>query len=84
MVEATEEGTKNDLEQYGNFNLTDETGSVYVYGVTRGWGDSKGHFGDLGVALHDKLTILAYKTTYKGLVEAVGMYFSHVPANGAE
>ena len=84
VVEATEEGTKNDLEQYGNFNLTDETGSVYVYGVTRGWGDSKGHFGDLGVALHDKLTILAYKTTYKGLVEAVGMYFSHVPANGAE
>ena len=42
ITEATESGTKNDVAQYGNFNLTDETGSVYVYGVLKGWGGAKG------------------------------------------
>ena len=73
---ATEEGTKNDVETYGNFNLTDETGSVYVYGVLKGWGGAKGQFGDLNLTWGDKLTVIAYKTTYKGLVEAVGVYVS--------
>ncbi len=73
-------GAKNDLEKYGNFNLTDETGSVYIYGVTDGWGGPKGTFSNLNVGLGDKLTIVAYKTTYKGLVEGVGMYFSHEKA----
>ena len=80
VSEATEEGTKNDLEKYGNFNLTDETGSVYIYGVTAGWGGQKGTFGTLGVKLGDKLTIIAYKTSYKGLVEGVGMFFANEPA----
>jgi len=76
ISQATEDGTKNDLEKYGNFNLTDETGSVYVYGVLKGWGGAKGEFGSLGLTWGDKLTIIAYKTTYKGLVEAVGVYVS--------
>ncbi len=73
----TESGTKYDLVQYGNFNLTDATGSVYIYGVTEGWNGAKGTFGNLGVKEGDTLTILAYKTSYKGLVEAVGVYLSH-------
>ena len=76
ITEATEEGTKNDVEKYGNFNLTDESGSVYIYGVLKGWGGAKGEFGDLGLTWGDKLTIIAYKTTYKGVVEAVGVYLS--------
>ena len=80
VSEATEDGTKNDVEKYGNFNLTDETGSVYIYGVTEGWGGQKGTFGNLGVTFGDKLTIIAYKTSYKGLVEGVGIYFSHESA----
>ena len=77
-------GAKNDIEKYGNFYLEDENGaSVYIYGVTKGWGGAKGEFGDLGVGYGDKLTIVAYKTTYaaKNLIQGVGMYFSHVPAN---
>ena len=70
------DGTKYDLEQYGNFNLTDETGSVYIYGVTDGWGGAKGTFKNLGIVEGDKITIVAYKTSYKGLVEGVGMFFS--------
>ncbi|MGN0282000.1 MAG: BACON domain-containing protein [Prevotella sp.] len=72
----TEDNTKYDLTQYGNFNLTDSTGSVYIYGVYRGWGDSKGNFGELGVQEGETLTIVAYKTSYKGLIEGVGYYFS--------
>ncbi len=76
ISEATESGTKNDVTQYGNFNLTDDSGSVYIYGVLKGWGGPKGQFGDLNLTWGDKLTIIAYKTTYKGLVEAVGVYLS--------
>ena len=76
IVTATEENTKNDVEQYGNFNLKDNTGEVYIYGVTTGWGGEKGHFGELGLTWGDKITIVAYKTSYKGLIEGVGMFFS--------
>ena len=76
IVTATEENTKNDVEQYGNFNLKDNTGEVYIYGVLTGWGGQKGQFGELGLTWGDKLTIIAYKTTYKGLVEGVGVYVS--------
>ena len=73
---ATEPNTKNDVTEYGNFNLTDDSGSVYVYGVLKGWGGAKGQFGELNLTWGDKLTIIAYKTTYKGLVEACGVYLS--------
>ena len=76
IEEATEANTKNDVTQYGNFNLTDDSGSVYVYGVLKGWGGPKGQFGDLDLTWGDKLTIIAYKTSYKGLVEGVGVYLS--------
>ena len=76
IEEATEANTKNDVTQYGNFNLTDNSGSVYVYGVLKGWGGPKGQFGDLDLTWGDKLTIIAYKTSYKGLVEGVGVYLS--------
>lgn len=78
--EPTEAGTLYDLKTYGNFNLTDASGSVYVYGVVPGWNGEKKIFNTLGIAEGDEVTILAYKTTYKGLVEAVGVYYSHKKA----
>lgn len=81
VAQSTESGTKWDLAQYGNFALTDGTTEVYVYGVVTGWGGAKGNFGELGVNEGDNLTIVAYKTSYKGLVEAAGcFYVSHEPA----
>lgn|SRR5574344_495675 len=77
---STESGTKFDVDKYGNFALTDATGSVYIYGVTPGWNGTKGTFGTLGVKEGDNLTIVAYKTSYNGLIEGVGMYFSHKSA----
>ncbi|MGM9741928.1 MAG: BACON domain-containing protein [Candidatus Cryptobacteroides sp.] len=78
VAQSTEEGTKWDLDAYGNFALTDGTTEVYVYGVVAGWGGAKGKFGELGVKEGDNLTIVAYKTSYKGLIEAAGcFYVSH-------
>ena len=78
VAKSTEANTRYDLETYGNFALTDGATEVYVYGVKTGWGGSKGQFGTLGVKEGDNLTIVCYKTSYKGLVEADGcFYVSH-------
>ena len=78
VTKSTEDGTKFDLEAYGNFALEDETGNVYVYGVRPAWGSPKGQFGTLGVKEGDTITIIAYKTTFKETIEADGcVYISH-------
>ena len=78
VAKSTEENTRWDLESYGNFALTDGTTEVYVYGVRTGWGGEKGKFGTLGIKEGDELTIVCYKTCFKGLVEADGcFYVSH-------
>ena len=85
VAKSTEANTKYDLETYGNFALTDGATEVYVYGVKTGWGGSKGQFGTLGVKEGDNLTIVCYKTSYKGLVEADGcFYVSHEEAGSGE
>ncbi|MBR5735928.1 MAG: choice-of-anchor J domain-containing protein [Bacteroidales bacterium] len=76
---------KFDLVNYGNFDLVDETGSVYVYGVLTGLNGEKGKFGTLGVKEGDELTIVAAKKTFKDLVEAdPTWYVSHTPADTPE
>lgn len=75
IVEATEDYTKNDLEVYGNFNIQDETGSVYVYGVTTGYKGESKKFATFGLGLGDKITIHGYRTSYNGLNQVGGAYF---------
>lgn len=78
VVKSTEDNTKFDLETYGNFALEDATGNVYVYGVVPGWGGPSKQFASLGVKEGDTITIVAYKTSYKGLNQAGGaFYVSH-------
>ena len=78
VAKSTEANTKFDLTQYGNFALTDGTTEVYVFGVRAGWGGAKGQFGPLGIKEGDELTIVCYKTSFKGLIEADGcFYVSH-------
>ena len=81
VTKPTEEGTKWDIETYGNLNLTDASGSVYVYGVSTGVGGETKKFGTLGVKEGDTMTIIGYRTSYKGLNQAGGgMYVSHEAA----
>ncbi len=78
VTESQEDNTKFDLDTYGNFALTDDTGSVYIYGVSTGVNGKSGQFGSLGVKEGDEITIICYKTSYNGLIEAGGaMYISH-------
>ncbi|MCQ2172512.1 MAG: DNA-binding protein [Bacteroidales bacterium] len=72
--------TKNsgyEIAPYGNFDLVDESGSILVYGVSTGWNGETKKFDTLGVKEGDVITIIAYKTSYKGNPQVVGMYVSH-------
>ena len=53
---------------YGNFDLTDETGTVYVYGLTAtelGYGAKNDKsYGSLGLAEGDKIKVRGYRGSY--------------------
>jgi len=73
-------GTVSDLYNttYGNFTLTDETGSVLVYGLTKnelGYGKSNDRsFGSLGIKNGDKVTLVGYRGVYGDKPEVVFAY----------
>lgn len=50
---------------YGNFDIVDESGSVYVYGLTNGWGGASKQFESFNIKEGDQLTILGVRTSYK-------------------
>ncbi len=73
---------------YGNFDLTDETGTVYVYGLTAGpVAKNDKTFPNLGIKEGDKVTIVGTRTSYNGTVQVGGpaYYISHeTPAEGGD
>lgn len=74
VCHAEEANAKFDLDKYGNFGLQDETGIIYVYGVTDALDGVTKNFGATGVKEGDKITMLAYKTSYNGTIEIVGKF----------
>ena len=74
IVKPSEENTSFDLNVYGNFALKDETGEVYVYGVSTGWNGEKKQAAKLGLKEGDKITIIGYRTSYKGLIQVGGAF----------
>lgn len=67
-------GQRNDLKTYGNFGLTDDSGSAFVYGLTTGWGGAKKLAGTLGLNFGDKITIIGYRTSYNGAPQVGGAF----------
>lgn len=67
------DGKDND---YGNLYITDGTNELYVYGCYPGWGatgDARKFFiAENGIQVGDELTMIGYKSTYKGLIELCG------------
>jgi len=61
-------------EEYGNFDLVDETGSVYIYGLLTPEGEAK-KFAELGVEAGDTLTVLAIYSEYKGAPQVKNAIF---------
>jgi RPA family protein len=68
-----------DNDQYGNFDIEDETGSVYVYGLLSEKGGAKQKFQDLvtakGIANGKKITIIGNRGAYNDKIEVVNAYF---------
>lgn len=65
---------------YGNFTLTDETGSVYVYGLTKEQLESNDKsFSSLGLKEGDIVTICGTRDEYNGNAQVGGpaYYISH-------
>lgn len=71
-----------DGDLYGNFDLEDSTGSVYVYGVLSEKGGAKKLFQDLvaakGIANGKKITIVGNRGEYNGKIEVMNAYFIKV------
>jgi hypothetical protein len=83
-------GTVKNLKEgdlYGNFDLEDATGSVYVYGLLSEKGGEKKKFQDLvaakGIKEGCKLTIIGNRGEYNGKIEVMNAYFVSIEG-GAE
>lgn len=62
--------------EYGNFDITDATGSVFVYGLTatlQARNDKS--FASLGIVDGDNITIIGKRGEYQGTIQVVGAYF---------
>ena len=84
QLTGTIDGTVN--ATYGNFDLKDETGSVYVYGLTAtelGYGASNDKsFGTLNLNKGDVITIIGYRGSYNEKVEVMYAYFVEKVSSG--
>ena len=73
-------------DQYGNFDLEDETGSVYVYGLLSEKGGEKKKFQDLaaakGIKEGSKITIIGTRGSYNGKIEVMNAYFVSIDNGG--
>ena len=72
-------------DQYGNFDLVDATGSVYVYGLLSEKGGAKKQFqqlvADQGIEEGTKIVIIGHRGSYKGKIEVTDAYFVRVIAD---
>lgn len=61
---------------YGNFDLVDETGSIYVYGLTATQVEKNDKsFASLGIQEGDIVTIIGQRSEYKGSPQVGGAYY---------
>ena len=74
---------------YGNFDLTDETGTVYVYGLTAtnlGYGASNDKsYASLGLKAGDKVTLIGFRGSFNDKIEVMYAYYvSHEAGEGGD
>ncbi len=67
---------------YGNFDLEDATGSIYIYGLLNAAGEAK-KFAEMGINEGDELTLEGKYVDYNGKAEIKNaQYISHTSAGG--
>ena len=73
---------------YGNFDLTDETGSVYVYGLTAtelGYGTKNDKsFSSLNLDTGDKIKIRGYRGAFEDKIEVLYAWFIEKVSGGGD
>lgn len=67
-------------KDFGNFDLVDETGTIYVYGLLPGYGakekqDKQGCFDKEGLKEGDTVTLIGYRTAFNGTAQIGGAFF---------
>lgn len=75
-------GTVSNIQNttYGNFDLVDATGSIYIYGLLNAAGESK-KFAEMDIEEGDELTLQGVYTTYNDMPEIKNaQYVSHKKA----
>lgn len=76
-----------DGDLYGNFDLEDATGSVYVYGLLDKQGGEKKKFQELaaakGIKNGSKLTIHGTRGSFNDKIEVMNAYFVSIDNSGA-
>ncbi len=64
---------------YGNFDLTDDTGTAYIYGLTStnlGYGaNNDKSFASLRLTVGDEIVVVGYRSSYNGQTELRYPYF---------
>ena len=59
---------------YGNFDITDETGTVYIYGLCSPEGEAK-HWAASGALLGDDIEIITVRNSYQNSPQGKNAYF---------
>lgn len=59
---------------YGDLYVKDKTGFLYVYGLAPQKGGATSDFEKIGIKAGDKITIVAHRKTYSGVIETDGAY----------
>ena len=86
--ELTGKITEIQKEDWGNFVIEDETGSVLIYGMTSKWvGSNDKSFSQLGLKVGDTVTLGTLRGEYNGTPQGGGnkipaYYISHVAGEG--
>lgn len=71
-------------EEYGDFTISDETGRVYIYGMTkRKVSTNDKSFSELGLSIGDIVTLATRRTSYNGVPQGGGStepayYINHI------
>lgn len=71
------EGTISNIAntKYGNFDLEDDTGTIYVYGLLTEKGGDEGKFSTLGLKEGDVLTLIGQRGVHNDSPQVVNAYY---------
>ena len=83
IYKLTGEITRVANATYGNFDITDATGTVYVYGLLTPNGEQQKQFAAAGLKEGDTISVYGTRTSYNGDPQMKNAtYISHVPGEG--